>query len=79
MERLINLMEKLDDSRYNFSFDLFIRSSECWEAYSLNYQSEKRFKKDKTQKVDFPELIIAHFCKFRESIFQDIDIEIFND
>ena len=79
MERLINLIEKFDDLRYNFSFDLFIRSSECWEAYSLNYQSEKRFKKDKTQKVDFPELIIAHFCKFRESIIQDIDIEIFND
>ena len=36
MERLIVLMEKLEDSRFNFSFDLFIRASESWEAFSLN-------------------------------------------
>ena len=36
MERLIGLMEKLEDSRFNFSFDLFIRASESWEAFSLN-------------------------------------------
>ena len=68
MERLIKLMEKLEDSRFNFSLDLFIRISESWEAFSLNNQYELRFKMDKTQEVDFPEIIIAHFCKFRESI-----------
>ena len=36
MERLINLIEKLEDSRFDFSFDLFIRASESWEAFSLN-------------------------------------------
>ncbi|KAM3133128.1 hypothetical protein pb186bvf_014704 [Paramecium bursaria] len=77
-ENLMKQMENQDDYRFLFSFDLFIRASSVWEAFSLDNEQQMRFKTQRNQQFKFINMIIAHFFKFRLSIQLDIKIKIVN-